>query len=177
MGMISSFVGGIIFTAIQAIVFLFVLVATPTSQFNARGGGGCFTLWGYKLDCGSTKYNARGTAAFGCGHRRNNMNGGAAFAIFSIFTTLVALIFGVLMICRIPCSFIIPLVFTILSVATILVSWACVAGVYTTNMCSGTLSYGKFSSWTTYGAGFGLMVTAWCLEVIAVVVLLVVHCL
>ncbi|KAK7199375.1 amastin-like surface protein-like protein [Novymonas esmeraldas] len=168
MGLIPPFIGAVVFTVLQFIVFLFVIVATPVAQFDPKSGSGCWTLFGFKNSCGSPGLDRTGTAAFGCVQRRNNMNGGAAFAIISIFTTLVALVFGVLMLLRISCAVFLPLLFTCLSVITILISWACVAGAYSIKMCNV-----YFYNGVNYGAGFGLMVTAWCLQVINVVVLVV----
>ncbi|CAD2219866.1 amastin-like surface protein-like protein [Angomonas deanei] len=182
MGVLSGVIAGIIYTILQAIVFIFVLVATPIDMFKPKnnnfwitipgwspaGRGSCYTMWGYKTDCSSTKYTSKGTAAFGCGRRRNNMNGAAAFAIISIFLTLVALVFGILLICK-CLGAIVPLILSIIAMVTILISWACVAGVYTQGFCGGN----PYKTNMKYGAGFGLLVTAWCLEVILVIFLIV----
>lgn len=178
MGGTPSLIGAFIFTALQAIVFLFVVIATPIAMFRGYWGPGCYTLWGAKADCGSTKYIARGIDAFGCGQRRNNMNGGAAFAIVSIVTTLVALICGVSILCKSPCSTLITIIFTALSVATILIAWACVAGVYNNIMCGRNGVPGtRFGYYLRYGAGFDLLVTAWCVEVVNLVILIVISVL
>ncbi|KPI82786.1 amastin-like surface protein-like protein [Leptomonas seymouri] len=175
MGLIPPFIGAIIFTALQFIVLLFVVVSTPIDQLKSKSTSGCWTFWGAKSRCKNTDHSATGTQAFGCAHRRNNMSGGGAFAIISILTTLTAFIFGVLMLLRIPCAVIIPLFLTCLSVVTILISWACIVGVYTERMCSTEGSKGtKMSDFMDYGAGFGLMVAAWCFQVINVVVLVLV---
>ncbi|KPA79186.1 amastin-like surface protein-like protein [Leptomonas pyrrhocoris] len=175
MGLLPPFVGAVIFCALQFTVFLFVLVSTPIDQLKFKGSDACWTFFGAKIKCSNAKRSATGIEAFGCAHRRNNMNGGAAFAIFSICTTLAALVFGILMLLRIPCAVLIPLILTCLSVLTILISWACVAGVYSERMCSTSTSNGvKASAFMDYGAGFGLMVTAWCLQIINVVVLVLV---
>lgn len=175
MGLLPPFIGAIIFCVVQFIVFLFVLVGTPTAQLTSKSTQACWTLFGAKSRCSNSKRSATGVEAFGCAHRRNNMNGGAAFAIISIFTTLAALVFGVLMLLRIPCAVLIPLILTCLSVLTILICWACVAGVHTTNMCSNSVANIFLNPRSaSYGAGFGLMVTAWCLQIVNVVVLVLV---
>lgn len=167
MGLIPPAIGAMVFTVVQFIIFLFVVVATPISMFDS-GFRSCFTLWGFKPDCHKTHYVARGISAFGCGQRRNNMNGGAAFAIVSIVMTLITLIFGILIIVNVKCVRMIPLVLCVLSCITILISWACVAGVYSISMCNGSGSFlpGAFKRYIVYGAGFGLMVTAWVLQVL-----------
>ncbi|CAG9574596.1 amastin-like surface protein-like protein [Leishmania major strain Friedlin] len=166
MGTLRTFIGVTIAAVLQLAVFLFVIVATPISQFDVKNGSGCYTFIGYKTECSLSAVSATGTAAFGCKQRRDSMGSGAAFAIISILTTLAALVFIALMLLRIPCAVFPPLLFTCLSVFTILISWACVASVYSIRMCND-----PFYRFVHYGPGFGLMVTAWCLQVINVVVL------
>ncbi|CAD2221611.1 amastin-like surface protein-like protein [Angomonas deanei] len=104
------------------------------------------------------------------------MNAGAAFSIISIATTLVALIFGILMIIKIKCIIIVPFVFVSLSIVTILITWATVASTKSLKMCG--IDGAKYApqKYATYGAGFALMVTAWCLQVLNLVLLIIVAC-
>ncbi|CBZ27455.1 amastin-like surface protein-like protein [Leishmania mexicana MHOM/GT/2001/U1103] len=171
MGLLPPFIGALLFTAIQFLVLLFVVIATPIAQIESTINELCFTFWGSKSVCSRLHYSAKGKGAFGnCRQRLNNMNGGAAFAIISIFTTLVALIFGVLMIFRLTCAVILPLIFTCISIFTIFISWACVAGAYTIKMCGV-----KWSNLAlVYGPGFKLMIAAWCLQIINVAVLVLI---
>ncbi|CAM42335.1 amastin-like surface protein-like protein [Leishmania braziliensis MHOM/BR/75/M2904] len=168
MGLLPPFVGALLFSAIQFLVLLFVVIATPISQIDSMTSKMCYTLWGSKSDCSKVGYTGRGKMAFGgCGQRVNNMNGGAAFAIISILTTLVALFFGIMMLIRVSCPVILPLFFTSVSVVTILISWACVAGAFTIKMCG--MKWSKFA--LKYGPGFWLMIAAMCLQVLNVLVL------
>lgn len=132
------------------------------------GAKSCWTVWGLKYNCGSTTYNLKWSSAFGCGQRRNNMNGAAAFALASIVISLIALIYGVMMILGSCQSRVVPLVLSLLAMATLLVSWACVAGVYNNNMCNcnGCFYSGKFKYYAKYGAGFTLLILSWVLQVI-----------
>ncbi|EPY31870.1 amastin-like surface protein-like protein [Strigomonas culicis] len=131
------------------------------------------TLWGQTTKCNGIKYAAKGNAAFGCTRRTNNMNGGAVFAIVSIISTLLALIFGILMLARIQCAVIIPFIFTAVSMLTILICWACVAGVMTEKMCTSKMNY---SISFDYGTGFVLMITAWCMQVFNFGLLVLIAC-
>ncbi|GET88967.1 amastin-like surface protein-like protein [Leishmania tarentolae] len=169
MGCCSRFIGSLIFTIIQLCVLLSVIISTPISQIDSKASKLCYTFWGMKSDCSKTTYSLKGKLAFGnCAQRRDSMNGGAAFAIISIFTTLVALLFGLLMVIRNPCAVFFPLLFTCISVFTILISWACVAGALNIKMCG--IKWSLFA--LEYGAGFGLMVVAFCLQIINVLLLM-----
>ncbi|CAG9574597.1 amastin-like surface protein-like protein [Leishmania major strain Friedlin] len=171
MGLLPPFVGALLFTVIQFLVLLFVVISVPISQIDSKRSRACYTFWGMKSDCRKVHYTAKGKSAFGnCRQRLNNMSSGAAFAIISIFTTLVALVFGILMLIRISCAVVFPLIFTCISIFTILVSWACVAGAYTIKMCG--VKWCSFAF--EYGPGFGLMVTAWFLQIANVLVLVLI---
>lgn len=170
-----SSVGSIIFTVIELLVLAFCVIGTPIAQFKPKWGGykGCLTLWGAKNNCGSTKYNARKEFAFGCAQRKNNMTGAAVFAIVSIVVTFVLVIFGLLVVLNMCTSFLLPLILSLLATATLLVCWACVAGVYNNSMCTSCtpsatcFSPGKLKNMGyKYGAGFILILIAWCLQVI-----------
>ncbi|KAG5500772.1 hypothetical protein JIQ42_04797 [Leishmania sp. Namibia] len=171
MALLSPFFGAVLFTVLQFVVLLLVAVATPISQIESTTTRVCFTLWGVKLDCRKMHYAAKGKNAFGnCSQRRNNMSGGSIFAVISIFTTFLALVFGLLMLLRVSCAVLLPLIFTSVSVLTILISWACVAGAFTIKMCGVRWS----DTALEYGAGFGLMIAAMCLQIINVLVLVII---
>ncbi|AYU79213.1 amastin-like surface protein-like protein [Leishmania donovani] len=171
MGLLPPFVGALLFTVIQFLVLLFVVIATPISQIDSKTSRTCYTFWGMKSDCRKVHYTAKGKGAFGnCRQRLNNMSGGAAFAIVSVFTTLAALVFGILMLIRVSCAVVFPLIFTCISIFTIFISWACVAGAYTIKMCG--MKWSNYS--LEYGPGFGLMITAWCLQIVNVLVLVLI---
>lgn len=141
----------------------------------------CLTMWGAKAKCSCGNYIGTGKAAFGCATRRNNMNGAAAFAVFSLALLLTILVLSGLTIAgglRIPTM--VPPILSAVATATLLVSWACVAGVYSIHMCKVDLESlldGDLTSTADaydgklmnmgfqFGAGFGLLVTGWVLQV------------
>lgn len=177
MGFLGNF-GGIIFTVLEVIVLAFTVIGTPIAQFKPRYGGGkyCYTLFGFKSDCGSTTYNARGKAAFGCAQRKNNMVGGAVFAIASIVFSLILVIYGLMVVLGRCMSFILPVILSILTTATLLVCWACVAGVYNNRMCKNQAADGKYKTGAKYGAGFILIVIAFVVQAINCVFAVVMMC-
>ncbi|KAK7199374.1 Amastin surface glycoprotein [Novymonas esmeraldas] len=162
---VTSFISAVLFTVVQCVVVVLVVVATPISQIDSTRTKGCHTFWGYKADCTKTKYTQQGKAAFfNCAMRRNNMNGGAALAIISIVTTLVTLLFCVFMLLRVSCPVLLPFIFACVSVITTLISWACVAGAYSIKMCDWKWSDGVLGSLYKYGPGFWVMIAATCLQ-------------
>eukprot|EP00796_Vickermania_ingenoplastis_P006096 gene6096-biopygen3902 len=177
MGLIGGTVGAIIFTALEVVVLALTVIGTPIQQFKPKyGGNHCFTLWGYKADCGSTTYTIRGKDAFGCAQRKNNMVGAAVFAIASIVFSLILVLYGVMVILHCCTSFLLPVILSILTAGTLLVCWACVAGVFNNRMCKHQVTDGKYKEWYDYGAGFALIVVAWCVQVVNVVFAFVMMC-
>lgn len=169
---IARFIGLIVFAVIQACVFALVLVATALAQFEEKPtiGAGCYTLFAYKERCRQLRASRTGTDAFVCAERRNYMVVSAVFAVLSILITLASTVFGVLMVLRIPCAVLFPLVLTYIASGTILVSWACMAVVYNRQMCATSKA---FKVTVRYAAGFGSLVTASCLQLIDLVLLCV----
>lgn len=159
-----------IYCLLEFIVLFCIVVGTPTAQFVPQGGGcGCFTMWGYKPNCGRTHYSSRGINAFGCGQRKDNMTASAVFAIASIAAVLLAFLYGALMYLKKCSGFLIPALLTLIASATLLVCWACIAGVYNNSMCncSNCSRGGKFKNLGyEYGFGFVLVVIAWCVQVL-----------
>lgn len=155
----------LILATMHFLTFLFVLVATPLDVFQARNDaitGECASMFGWKR-CGSHAV----TRSFVCGIK-GTMEAAAAFAIISIFVTLTTFLLYTLTIINV---FKKPLVLLALDAAaclTILISWACVAGAYNEGTCLGLPENSVYYSFR-YGGAFGLMVTAWVLQMIALV--------
>lgn len=166
----------IICLILEAIIFLFCVVGTPIDAYKAKTMTSvryCYSMWGYK-QCGSHKANPLGARykGFPTKNIRDTMNAAAAFAIISIFVTLVSLVLTVLLVCK--CIFrVIPGVFSIIAFITTLVVWACQAGVYNKKYASVTIAGVEYSSKIkntyNYAGSFGLFVTAWCLQTIEMV--------
>lgn len=176
--MLHNRTGAIIYLIIEVLVLALTAIGTPIEQFVSKSGrsDGCITMWGVPSSCGSSNYNAphgaKGVAAFGCGQRKNNMTGAAAFAIISIVVVVILVLYGLLMFLGMCKSLVLPAILTLLAVATLLVCWACVAGVYNNSMCNcyGCGRPGKYKDfWLKYGAGFWLIVVAWIVQVIGCV--------
>lgn len=170
--MIVRFIGSIVFTVIQACVFVLVVVAAPIEQFEQRPtlGAGCYTLFAYQHRCRQRHNSLTGIAAFDCAERRNYMNVSAVFVIMSIAATLASMVFGILMVLRIPCAVLFPLVLTCAASTSLLVSWACLSVVYGKRMC---LVQSPFKIAVRYACGFGVLVTAFCLQLTDLVLLCV----
>lgn len=152
-------------TVVHFLIFFFVVVATPIDVFKARSGAsvnGCASLFGWKR-CGAHGVES----GFKCGIK-SNMGGAAAFAIISIFVTLAAFVLLLLSTLDIFKRPLIVLIVDGVACLTMLISWGCVAGAYNQGTCL-LLPYGSVSHSYSYAGSFGLMVTAWVLEVLAIV--------
>eukprot|EP00796_Vickermania_ingenoplastis_P006094 gene6093-biopygen3901 len=161
----------VIFTVVELIAMALTVMGTPIQQYNLRGNWRgkkpCYTLWGYKSDCGSIAYDAQGVAAWECAKRTHYMNAAAAFAVISIVTAVATVVLGLLMVCnRFRYIKVLALCCITVSVA-LLICWACLATVYNSKMCAGaTFSGTSFSESTKYAAGFAVLVAAWCVQIL-----------
>lgn len=153
---------------------------TPAAErMNADS---CFTFWGFKADCAKVKHTYTGIQAYGCPQRKNMMMVAGVFAVLGAVLTLFTVVCVVLMIRHIRCLAIVPLSFTSFSALLFLIALIYVAEVSNNSSqkyCN-TGYYAKefgddlalrpqrltvaFKSFTTYGAGFGLLVFSFVLQ-------------
>lgn len=163
----------IIYSILQCIAFLFILVGSPIDQFRAKDTDvfsvkGCLTFWGYKEKCYSLTYNQRPPTLFAdCNGRKTRFQAAEAFSIISIALSLLGLIFGFVQLCCCRCLRWVCFVLNLLLVGTVCVCWACMVSEYYNNRSSndGTASANvnciRLKDSSKYGAGFALYVTGW----------------
>ncbi|KEG08650.1 amastin-like surface protein-like protein [Trypanosoma grayi] len=163
MGFAFGITKHLIFLILQAIVFLFVVIATPLAVYRSPLTNACYTMWGYKLNCDSTSVQA----SWSCNQQRDTMRAAAAFSIISIFFSLISTALAALsLFCNMRLSNMILFVLSVLIVFTLMVCWACIAHVHDANVCS-PISGGSIGRFYGYGAGFGLLVTSWVVQILA----------
>ncbi|EKF38595.1 amastin, putative [Trypanosoma cruzi marinkellei] len=181
-----------LFLAVSGINWFFMILATALSQLDVVGGG-CYTFWGFKSSCDTVSYTRR-TQLLSCKGYIRPLQTGAAFSIFSILLMTAALFFNfkVLMSCRAkqrargdartstnereqrdqqqkrdlavsPFSKWRIVGLSAVALFCELVCWAMTVSVYASRPCENK----TMPRSTTYGAGFGLMMTGWTVEVVA----------
>ncbi|KAK7197472.1 amastin-like protein [Novymonas esmeraldas] len=170
-------IGIIIYAILQFVAFVLVLVGTPIDMFrekevDALGNTACLTLWGAKLKCYSTKYDAKTNDLWAnCKPRLTRFRAAEAFALISIVLYGVACLFGFIMLCCCSCFRWICLVFNIVGICTSCVTWACMVEAYYRDQGPG-ITCAKFEGSLKYGAGFALFVAGWCVNIINIVFLM-----
>lgn len=117
-------------------------------------------MFGWKR-CGAHGVSER----FHCGIA-SNMGGAAAFAIISILVTLFSFIVLMLILFHVWKAPLVLLASDAVGLLTILISWGCVAGAYNQGSCG---DRGRIKHHFSYAGSFGLMVTSWVFQIIAVV--------
>ncbi|CAJ1005159.1 putative Amastin surface glycoprotein [Leishmania naiffi] len=165
----------LLYAVLQFIAFLFVLVGTPIDMLRQRNGGSrfgntpCVTLWGYKVQCYNSTYEASVDRLWmSCRRRRNAFRAAQAFAVISIFVYGLAAAFGFIALWC--CSRLrwVCLALNISGVITLCVVWATIVVTYykADDLCDSENLISFF------GSGFVLLVMAWCLDIINIVFLL-----
>lgn len=175
-------IGIIIYSILQFIAFVFILVGTPIDMFrdksiNRIGDTQCVTMWGLKTKCYSTKYDTRPKDMFtSCKGRLDRFRAAEAFAIINIAFYGLGCLFGFIMLCCCLCFRWLCLILNILGI-TSCVSWAIMVYAHSTtsdkvNLPSKANYCLKLKDYYNYGAGFALVVVAWCLDIIAIIFLM-----
>ena len=170
-------IGIIIYSILQFIAFLFILVGTPIDMFRAHeksvwGNTQCLTMWGFKMKCYSNTYDIKPSKLFpACTGRKDRFRAAEAFAIINIVVYGVACILGFVQLCCCGCLRWVCLVLNIFGITSV-VSWAIMADAHSTKKGDGLGYCAKLSVDYKYGAGFALLVTGWCLDIVDIVFLM-----
>lgn len=168
----------ILYTCLEFVAFVLFVVGTPIDMFrrsgeDTLGNTYCISLWGLKKKCYSTTYNYKINTLWElCSGRKNLFKAAEITAILTILILFVCFMLAFLACCCCkPCTCCIRLLLvplTIASIGTGAATWGCMASSY--NSSNGKCPAIK-KDWS-YGAGFGLLVTAWVINVINMVFLL-----
>nr|CAJ2466032.1 unnamed protein product [Leishmania braziliensis] len=168
----------LVYVVVQFIAFLLVLVATPLDMFRFKPQNpnftGCLTLWGFTNSCGSVVYDSTLFEVWeGCPHHLSGFHAAEAFAIISILVYGAAFVLGVLMLF---CRFILRWVclgLNIVGAITVCIVWAIIVVIFFNGEGEDCPDLQSISN---YGAGFGLFLAAWVLDILNIFVLLLSIC-
>ncbi|CAG9582056.1 putative amastin-like surface protein [Leishmania major strain Friedlin] len=166
----------VVYVVVQFVAFLLVLVGTPLDIFrgvNPQVLGNlmvCITLFGVKVDCYNTTYAESAEVLWAdCLNRLNRFHVAQAFAIISILVYFAAFFFGLLLIFCCPCLRWLCLALNIIGVVTLFIVWvAMVVTYYKDDNAACPKARNEF----TFGIGFDLLMTAWCVDIIAAILML-----
>lgn len=180
-------IGLLIYGVLELCAFLCFVVGTPLDQFRSKdqdefGNTPCLTLWGCKPKCYDPSFKNRVNENFeACPSRAAKFKVAQSFAILTILISLVALIMVALMCsCLAYCSCCVRLVVVVLTVVAIgsgAVTWSMMVVAFHNSQgecpalkklffCPGVEDSSANSK---YGAGFGLLVVGWVLQVLNMV--------
>ncbi|CBZ37647.1 amastin-like surface protein, putative [Leishmania donovani] len=166
----------LLYVILQFIAFLLVLVATPIDMFRLKKlyqyphPNPCYTLWGAKFDCSSSTYSVKLSMMWSpCPSRRNLFRLAQVFAVISIFLYGAAFILGLIVLRCCPWLRWVCLVLNIAGMATLCIVWAAMVVTYYKDVPQRCMPLHFF---VNYGAGFGLCLVAWCLDIINIGLLL-----
>ncbi|KPI84070.1 amastin-like protein [Leptomonas seymouri] len=196
-------VGLIVYSVLQFIALLLVVVATPISMYKMNDGWRdklypelassskqlCVSAWGMKLGCNQKGYHNRDFTSTFCYRVRVNFKIVEAFCIMTIGFMVFGLVMGILSIFQKVGKGATGSIGTFAMVLCV-VPWGIIAGMYYQKPCCETTGWGTndksvncrgnntnivdedipgFKDMGSYAAGFGLLVAAWAIQVVAIV--------
>lgn len=144
----------------------------------------CVTAWGMKAGCRSTGYYNRDYTTNFCYRVRTNFRVIEAFFLMSLAFMVFAFIAALFSVCQKVGKGSVGAL-SVFAVMVCVIPWGVVAGMYWQKPCcetdywhtpqqvrvcvfsNGSQDVPPFKDMGSYGAGFGLTVTAWCLQVVA----------
>lgn len=166
-----------VYTVAQFVIGIFAIVGTCITHYAPKNTNACYTFWGYKEDCSKHEYTTVGIEAFGCTQRMYTMRAAAAFSFGASLVALVTVIYGITLFFGCTERYLVAFLLATMCSIGLLVSWACLAGVYNLSMCVCTdCKYqGPFKDLhLNYGPGFYLILVAWVMEMCNVAFIFVV---
>ncbi|CBZ40930.1 uncharacterized protein [Leishmania mexicana MHOM/GT/2001/U1103] len=166
----------ILYVAFQFVAFLLVLVGTPLDMFRAAAPDilgpklVCVSLWGMKVDCYNTTYIVTTDVLWAdCLGRLKLFQAAQAFVIISVLIYFSAFIFGMfLLFCSSTFRWV-CLGLNVAGIFTLCVVWAAMVVTYYKDDESDCK---KAKDEFTFGIGFDLLITAWCLNIINAILML-----
>jgi len=167
-------IGFLTMIASSAVSLILTVVGTPLAQFKSTVNDSCITLWGIKTSCTQNDYTIK-TAdmdSVTCTALTSRLKAGEAFSIISIFFEAVVLTLTIVgFATKQNVLRWVSGALGIFAVAALIITWSPVAAIYNQDICgTGALSA---SGAYNYGAGFGLIVTSFCVMVVGSVAILV----
>ncbi|KPI85577.1 amastin-like protein [Leptomonas seymouri] len=141
---------------------------------DTLGNTPCLTLWGLKDKCYSTTYDVRVNDLFVmCPERRDRFRAAQAFAIIFIVIFCVECVLGFVQLCCCTCLRWVCLALNILGIFSC-IPWTLMCVMYFRNTESSSdwwrsRNCTRFNTDYKYGAGFALLVTAWCVNTVNIV--------
>lgn len=195
-------IGLIIYTVLQFITLLFVVVATPISMFKinnewrdkvypeltGKSEKLCVSAWGMKLGCNQKGYYKRDFTHAFCYRVRVDFKIVEAFCIMTIGFMVLGLALGICAIFQKVSKGATGSIGTF-AMVTCIIPWGILAGMYYQKPCCETTNWNTdhkmtdcrgnntnivgedipaFKHMGSYGPGFGLLVAAWAVQVVAI---------
>ncbi|SYZ65285.1 Amastin_surface_glycoprotein [Leishmania braziliensis MHOM/BR/75/M2904] len=166
----------IVYSILQFIAFLLVLVGTPLDMFRSRQRSifnetSCVLLWGVKRNCSSIVYAATSDDRWVmCPTRRTHFRVARVFAVITIVVYCAAFVLGFIMLCCYAWLRWVCLGLNIVGFVTLAIPLALMVVSYQTDE---DLACPQLKRDFNFGIGFSLFAAALCLDAIDIVFLLI----
>ncbi|TPP50766.1 Amastin surface glycofamily protein [Leishmania donovani] len=164
----------VVYVVLQFLAFFSLLVGIPLDMFRIDpsirfGGRVCVTLWGAKPDCRNVKVGIDVDTRWRyCPTRVKRFHVAQAFAVISVFVYGAAFLFGLFLLWCCSAFRWVCLALNIVGIGTVCVVWVLMVKVYNTE---GEKCLALRRDYV-FGAGFGLFLFAWVLDIIDIFFLL-----
>nr|CAJ2472076.1 unnamed protein product [Leishmania braziliensis]CAJ2472078.1 unnamed protein product [Leishmania braziliensis]CAJ2472080.1 unnamed protein product [Leishmania braziliensis]CAJ2472082.1 unnamed protein product [Leishmania braziliensis]CAJ2472084.1 unnamed protein product [Leishmania braziliensis] len=166
----------IVYSILQFIAFLLVLVGTPLDMFRSRQRSvfnetSCVLLWGVKRNCSSIVYAATSDDRWVmCPTRRTHFRVARVFAVITIVVYCAAFVLGFIMLCCYACLRWVCLGLNIVGFVTLAIPLALMVVSYQTDE---DLACPQLKRDFNFGIGFSLFAAALCLDLVNIAFLFI----
>lgn len=172
-------IGSIVFLFLFIASFAFCAGAIAIGMADSKHDSSCLSMWGWKPNCNKTwfrKYNfdrylqtVTGEPWRKCDKASQLMNGAQAFSVMCVIGTFLTSLCGVLEVLQYAELAVVACIMGSITCVATLISWTTMVAFWMNDMCGA----GKFKDDYNMGVGLILFITAFCVEFVAIIVLVI----
>lgn len=166
--------GVLIFLFCVFIAFVFCIAGMPIGMFNSRQDSSCISIWGYKPKCLGTWFRHMDFEDFResglpCKKADSLIQGAQAFSVMCIIGGFLSVVVAFLEVFNYAELAVVAGIMSCINTVATLVVWSTMTAMFWANLC-GT---GVYADTYKMGAGLILFITAWCLQMVGNVALII----
>ncbi|CAD2218800.1 amastin-like surface protein-like protein [Angomonas deanei] len=167
-------IGVLIFTFLNLCGFVFCIAGMSIGQFEEREGDGCWSIWGYKPKCSGTWFRHTDWEDFRmsgkyCKKGESLSEGAQAFSVMSIIGGFLTTATAFLELFHFAELAVVATIMSCINSVATLVVWSSMLAMYWSFLCGIYFFAGDYK----IGAGLALFITAWCVQMVANLVIII----
>lgn len=170
-------IGVLVFSICVFAAFILAIAGIAIGMMDSRDSKACISIWGYKPKCLGTWFRTIKWEEFGnaedpdgyCKKGDSLMKGAQAFSVMSVIGGFLTVFVALLELFHYAELAVVACIIASIGMVATLVTWSTMLAMYWSNLCG----QGVYADTYKMGNGLILFITAWCLQMVGILVLIV----